>query len=300
MTLEHLSAMKAAGLGRGRDVNYQSWIRIRRRLTSPVSNLFVLPTPLYALRGLHLLSGLEHRAALLALWLGVKEIREQFPMWPDPHVHPLAGIFPDRDKHLDLAPGLLDIAKANGIKHGNYPTTRIPFVATSDLVLRIGDPPDDRLVFWACKPLELMLKAPRCIRICERLELENLYSSAVNALSVVVDGVLFSTTKLADNLDWLTPLHSEMLSIGTTSRLLEFAGRLSDLGTVTPLREAIHAAGGAVGLEHEESQAHFRMAAWQGLIDIDLTRPVLMTDFMVRGGHDVRRQLAKEYLGVAA
>lgn len=296
MTQVKLAALIKQGLGSNRDARYLPWIRVRRRLTSKVSNLFVIPSVLYERRGLHLLSGLEHRAALLAQWLGATELREQFPMWPDPHQHPLSGIDPERDKTLAQMPGLLEIARNAGIRHGVYPGTKIPFVATSDIVLRLGHPPNDRLVLWACKPLAVMLDAERQ-RTLERLELERLYAVAAGATSVVIDDSTFKKNELAKNLDWLTPLHSELLVFAGSTRLEDFSQSLDERLKTLPIRVASELAGRKVRADLQLSHQLFRLAVWSGLTDIDLSKPILMTRFAALGGRKLKRQIAQHLLG---
>jgi hypothetical protein len=296
MTQTKLTALVRQGLGQGREAAYVPWIRVRRRLTSRLSNLFAVPSVLYAKRGIHLLSGLEHHAALLAQYLGATELREQFPMWPDPHEHPLTGTHQERDKTLAPMPGLLELARASGIKHGNYPATKIPFVATSDIVIRLGHPPDDRIVFWACKPLGVMLDAERT-RTLERLELERLYAVAAGSPSFVIDDSLFARNHRAANLEWLTPLHSELQRIGSSTRVVEFAGLLDEFIRNRPLRNAIASAGRAVRIDDRLAQAYFRFAVWAGHVDIDISQPILMTQFAPLGGRRLRHRLAQALVG---
>lgn len=297
MTLKALSALKKSGAGSGRGEKYTPWIRVRRRFTSPVSNLHVFPTPLYGSRSLHLLSGLEHHAALLALWLGATEIREQFPMWPHEHPHPAVGLNFRLDRRLGSVRGLLDVARDAGIDHGTYPATQIPFVATSDLLLRLGQVPNDRLVFWACKPYELLHTGKRAKRVKERLMLENLYAESVGAQSFVIHDTHFEGNALAPNLGWVMPTHSELLAEGQSPQLFDYALRLDDLSKACPLRIAIQASGKAVGADETRSQMLFRLSAWLGLIDIDLREPVLMTRLMKRGGRNVRHEFSIQHLG---
>lgn len=126
MTAEKLSNLIRLGLGSGRDDYYKSWIRIRRRVSSPISNLYSLANPLHT-RPLQLLSGLEFQAANTALWLSCGEIREQHPLWPWEHRHPKSGRNGQLDSRLGKVTGLLEIAKDAGIDHGVYPGTHIPF-----------------------------------------------------------------------------------------------------------------------------------------------------------------------------
>lgn len=126
MTQEKLAALLRRGVGCGRDDDYKPWIRVRRRLSSPVSNLYSLPNPLHA-RALQLLSGLEFQAANVALWFSCAEIREQHPLWPWAHAHPKCGRHAQLDSRLGMVKGLLEIAKDAGIDHGVYPGTHLPF-----------------------------------------------------------------------------------------------------------------------------------------------------------------------------
>lgn len=68
MTEARLAQLRRDGCGTGRDEGYKAWIRIRRKLSSPVSNLHSMTNPMYR-RSLNLLSGLEFSAANIALWL---------------------------------------------------------------------------------------------------------------------------------------------------------------------------------------------------------------------------------------
>jgi hypothetical protein len=194
ITEQKLSKHIKAGSGQGRDERYSSWIRVRRKLSSPVSNLFSLFVPTHA-RALQLLSGLEYSAATAAAWLGVSEIREQSPAWPESHQHPGSGRHPDLDRQLEPVKGLLQIAKEAGIDHGVYPGTRIPFVATIDFTLTMGPWHQGRLVHWSCKPRELLDSAPNRQRMAERIAMESLYSKEVGSLHKVFDGTQLFASK---------------------------------------------------------------------------------------------------------
>jgi hypothetical protein len=58
MTEVRLAQLRRDQCGMGRDEGYKSWIRVRRKLSSPVSNQHAMINPLY-LRSFQLLSGLE-------------------------------------------------------------------------------------------------------------------------------------------------------------------------------------------------------------------------------------------------
>lgn len=296
MTEKKLAKAIAAGCGSGRDERYQSWIRVRRNLHSPVSNLHSLCVPLYD-RPLQLLSGLEFAAANVALWLGADEVREQHPVWPLAHDHPAKGRHPDLDRRLGRVPGLLEIAKQAGIDHGVYPGTKIPFVATIDLTL--STPPWHRppLIHWSCKPKELLQSAPNRFRMHERIQLERLYSTIVGGMHVLIDGTQFTKT-LIENLDWLRPLRSELQSF-CKARLQDFGGYLMETSETDSLSQAVNHAGRLVGLESDHANCHFRAVAWLGIIDIDLSCPIVMSHLLKKDSRGLKQRLQRELLGIS-
>lgn len=293
VTQSKLDAWMSQGYGSGRDEDYKSWIRVRRRLSSPVSNLHRMTSPMYA-RPLHLLSGLEFAAANVALWLGVSEVREQHPFWPEEHLHPGSGRDPARDRRLDCAPGLLTLAKDAGIKHGVYPGTRIPFVATIDFTLSLGAE-RERLVHWSCKPRSLLDRASNRQRMHERIHLESLYSDAVAAKHVVVDGTDF-TGHLVGNLDWFRPLRSEWSTPALIRRVEEFTSYFMCAADDT-LSTAINYAAERMRITRENAHAIFRICAWNGCIDIDAFEPVIMSQPLKRDFSRRKQQLGLKLLG---
>ena len=295
MTEDRLARLVKLGCGSGRDDEYQSWIRVRRKLSSPVSNIFSLPTPLHE-RPLQLLSGLEYKSADVALWLSCVEAREQHPLWPWEHVHPASGRHPQLDARLPKVRGLLDIAREAGIDHGVYPGTCIPFVATIDFTLNVGPWHNSRLVHWSCKPRELLDSAPNRARMAERIEMERLYSKEVGAMHVVVDGTQFPRI-LTANLDWLRPLRSELRETLHSSQLHDYAAALMVYADSGTLYEAKARAAKVVGIESALAENYFRAAAWLSLIDIDLTQPVVWSLPLRRDVSGTRHRMASALLG---
>jgi hypothetical protein len=155
MNRTKLAAYIRAGYGSGRGDAYKPWLRIRRRMSSPVSKQVFCNLTLRSTNH-HLLSGLEYKTALLNSWLGPKELRECLPLWPESHPHPQSGLHTSTEKRLDPSPGLLEIARDAGIEHGVFPGTRIPYVATNDLAFWVPTevPLINQLVFVSCKPME--------------------------------------------------------------------------------------------------------------------------------------------------
>lgn len=294
MTEVRLAQLRRDQCGMGRDEGYKSWIRVRRKLSSPVSNQHAMINPLYQ-RSLQLLSGLEFSAANVALWLGANEVREQHPLWPTEHMHPGTGRHPDLDRKYSSAPGLLDIAKQAGIKHGVYPGTRIPFVATIDFTIATGDWHASRLIHWSCKPRSLLDSAPNRARMLERIELERLYSHAVDALHVVVDGTKFSHT-LIGFLDAHRPPRSELRAPFYRDRLPEFCGLYMSV-VDEPIERARQFVAEKMKLSTLHAQTLFRTATWMGLLDADFSTPIVMTRPLRLDGTRFKQRLRAELLG---
>lgn len=292
VTWDRLYDMIDAGVGGSIGENYCAWMRIRRQLSSPVSTLHVEHTPLYSHRGLHLLSDDEDRMARIFVWLGATEVREQMPMWPDPHGLPLSGWHPDRDQSLGEAPGLLEIAKAAGISHGRYYATKIPFIATTDLMVRFGIPPNDRLILCQCKPRKIA-EAPKNGRTRERLILETLYAKAIGACAVVIHEDYLPSV-FHENLIWLEPLRSEILNARTSQQIFDYAHAFMRRCDSDPIEACVEYAASSTGMDLITGHASFRMAAWAGLIDADLLKPIQMTRLLQRDGGRLRAHVARE------
>lgn len=296
MSYARLYALIRQGFGQGRNDAYKPWIRVTKGNSSPHSNLHVSHVATQK-RSLHLLAGTEFRYAELAAWLGSLETREQFPLWPHSAPHPLAGLHPERDRTLANTRGLLAIADDAGIDHGNFVGTDIPYVATTDLVLRIGEPPHDRLVFWSVKPLEKMLQGSASQRVLERLELERRYANSVCATHRVINGTEMNES-LIENLDWLMPLHSEFADLLTPENLQTFAAAFAvPAKQRKPLQDCIAHARCELKMSEKAGFALFRGTAWSGLTDIDLSKPILMTRPPTQGGAAQKESMRQKLLG---
>jgi hypothetical protein len=296
MTLAKLAHAIALGGGTGRHGSYKSWIRIRRKLSSPVSNLHALRVPQFT-RALNLLSGLEHSTANVLLWLGCKEIREQYPLWPFPHHHPLLGTDREIDRQRRPLPGLLAISSKAGIDHGVYPGTKIPFVASIDFAVTIGEWHSERLVLYSCKPYDLLQNAPNRHRMLERIDMERLYAKEAQASHVLIDGRLFSEV-LRSQLDWLRPLQEELDFKIEKNSLQRYAEALMRVGDDRSLNDAkTYAAKQAAVHDQELGDAYFRASAWLGLIDIDLHKEIRSWLPLQRDHANSKQQLREQLLG---
>jgi len=295
MTIERLQLLVDDGFGYGRGEDYTPWIRITKGLSAKESNLVVAQTAVHK-RSLHLMSILEKTAAHAAAWLGATEIREQFPLFPWAANHPMAGLDILRDRRLPEAPSLLNIARDAQIDIGHYVGGNIPYVATTDLVVRIGDFPNDRLVFISCKPRAKMNDPKTGTRVRERLELERRYAQAVGAKHVVFTGEEVCD-RLKANLDWLMPHRSQVADPALCARRRAFAEAFASTAESKSIDQRIRAASSACETTLAEGQEDFRAAAWKGEIDVDLTQPILMSRPLIRDQKQKKTALRVHLLG---
>lgn len=297
MTWDRIRLLVREGFGHGRGEAYIPWIRVTRGLSSPVSHPTVAHTPIHV-RGVHLLSGLEDSAARVAAWLGAREIREQFPLFPWAGLHPMHGLDPDRDRVLEPAPAMSDIVREAGVKLRRYIGSPVPYVATTDLVLRLGDYPNDRLVFWSCKPQKAIDCARDGDRVEEVLDLEHRYAAAIGCKHVVFTGDEIEPILLS-NLIWLEPPRSHLIARSPNARA-DFSGHFTEQDANMPLEQRIEAAASAAGMTLPEARDDFRTAAWLGQIDVDLTKRVLMFRPIARDVRNVKTALYDQLLGGAS
>ncbi|HRE16189.1 MAG TPA: TnsA endonuclease N-terminal domain-containing protein, partial [Rhodocyclaceae bacterium] len=168
-----------AGHGQGHGAAYQPWLQLRRKNSSPDSNQVVSWMPLLN-RPAHYLSRGEYQTALLLLWLDVSDLREQYPIWPFFHPHPLHGA-PEADGlAYRFTQGLLSIAQAAGIDHGEEIGSGLPYVATLDFLITIPGKQGPRLAIFSSKPVSEGDDMPKW-RMLERLELERRYAEEISA-----------------------------------------------------------------------------------------------------------------------
>lgn len=281
------------GRGQGRGENYQPWIRIRKNFSSPTSYQ-VFDNVSINRRNHHFLSRLEFETALQVAYLGASELRECLPAWPVEHPHPDSGIDEDKDARRDLVPGLLELARRSGIDHGFFVGTTVPYVASLDLMFRIGRDTNSTLVGISCKPKSIVAQSVRAV---ERIELDRLYCLATQTHHVHEDGTNFNPV-LVKQLKAIRPLPTELHTYGSTPQLADFVGDFELYANDRCILEAATSAGKRAKLSTEDALMFFRLGVWLRKIDIDLSVPYLMKSQIRRGSHRTITTLAQRYLGV--
>ncbi len=125
MTPEKFDALVQAGYGQGHLESYQPWLRITKRDYSPNSNVGHLVAKEFG-HTHHPRSRLQRALCHALAWLGAFDVRDQYPLWPFDHEHPIDGLM--GVKRRQLVPGFVRIARDMGIDPGNYPASTLDYV----------------------------------------------------------------------------------------------------------------------------------------------------------------------------
>lgn len=291
MTPKKLEALIRAGYGQGHFQRYKPWLRVTKRDSSPVSFVGHLPSPQFA-RLHHFRAIAERQTIQLATWLGAADVREQYPMWPWPHLHPAVGL----EGVEDPGPvrGLVDIAADARIRHGNFPGTRLPYIGTIDIMTSWRRDGSWLLIALDNKPAETVYADKIVSRVRERLELARRYCVECQIRHLIIHAELLPK-ELTTNIDALAP--TARLQSHETPLYLEVVESLQAYGyTQSPLT-ILNSIASRRSVSISELQKHFHLALWRLDVDHDLTLPFNPEEPLRKGGLAVKKQLRSAWLG---
>ncbi|MEJ7806646.1 MAG: hypothetical protein WKG03_12105 [Telluria sp.] len=293
MTPQKLAARIALGHGTGSGADYLAWLTLRRKNASPESNQVISWMPPLR-RTAHYFSRGEYHTALFLLWLGVRDLREQFPIWPIAHPHPLENQAETRTGIRPWSKGLLAIAKDAGIKHGAEYGTNLPYVASLDLVATTIYQSGHALTVFSSKPIQTGDEKIKW-RTLERLELERRYAAEILARYYVSSSALISLRTAGNLENWLDA--STMDNTPELARYAEqFAAEVQARSQLSAV-EAVTCAATVCSLSIGQAWFLFRHCAWTQLIDIDPTVRILNSHPIPAGGRALRANLQRRLFG---
>ena len=295
MSLPRLRSQILEGRGVGLGDAYQPWIRVTKRNTSSTSNQSIAHMPGFT-RQLHFLSRGEKHFAHLLLWLGVVDVREQFPLWPWPHPHPMLEL---TTSHWPEHPGVSAIAKEAGIALRPYAGLSVPAVLSIDQFVTLPQAEGvTRIVGVSCKPLSKMLDAAPSDPIRERLELDRRYCEVADLRHLLVHPEQIPKT-LRTQLDWLAPLvtRTKLAAVCASAPYRTFVERLHERAFAEPLHAAAREA--SKGLNWPDPVVRFciHTALWRLDVDADLLHPLSMLEPLRPGGRAARDTLRRNIFG---
>lgn len=224
------------------------------------------------------LARVEWHLALLLLWLGVLDVREQFPLWPMPHPHPLAD-FPGRPAPGELPEqrGLLQIARDAGIDHGwQVGAPDVPYVATVDIAVTRVVEGELALGLIASKPADEVKNASPASSTIGRLQLQRCYAREVGATIAIPDASLIGEY-FGANLENYAAAASLPEHLSDRARLADFGALVAERSSTETLNDAIAAARQRFQLDADSATLMFRAGVWRRLIDLDLSEYIVMS-----------------------
>lgn len=289
-TLQHIEE----GHGIGHGDTYKPWLIVTRKNASKTSNQVVCRMPGYR-RASHFFARAEFYLALLCIFLGALDVREQFPLWPMPHPHPLAeGIV---DWRLPQIPGLMSIAKEAGVRHGTVVGTKwLPYVATIDLMITLVIEGAKSLAGLSIKPYDDVTRAEPTDRLIERQEMERRYMVHVDGHFVIADYSIL-TKVLRGNLEMLAAFAGE--SYPDDSQTTDLFSALLRTAENLPFSTSLRCAAKLARLSQDEAARRIYCAAWHRRIDIDITKPMRADLPLAIGSRPIIAALQRELLGCA-
>ena len=297
--LPALAAAISEGRGIGTGDQYKPWIQITRNRSSPCSNLNIGPVP-YLQRLTHYLSRAEREFALYVWWLGAEDIREQYPLWPWPHLHPNVQISSRAAERFH--PGMRAIAAEAGISLRDYRGTSIADILTLDLMVTVPvlmNPA--RLIGFSCKPKSIVVAGSPTDRDMERIELDRRYCIAGEIPFRLAHPELVSS-KLLVALHAISPIEPRATLtqfVGTTP-YRKYTEILQRTAYDRPAWIAAKEAGDRVGWVTKEEQRAFHIALWHQHVDHDLSRGLTTTRPLVAGGTALRNRARRVWFGEGA
>jgi len=297
MTLRKLEEAIEQGRGIGIGDRYKPWIRITRSGTSKTSNQSSVRMPGISRRCCFLSQGERHLSHVL-WWLGVLDVREQFPLWPWKHANPCSEV--DDTREWPDHPGMIKVAGEAGIPLYTYPGMKIPVVLTLDLLVTVpqGDSAPGALLGISCKPQDQYLKARPADRLRERLELDRRYCQAAGIKHLLLHPEQLPRT-LPRELEWLAPraTRSEIEALRRTSRYRDFVSHVTRHTYDRPVTEAIRLARRKVGWGKVKAEGVARTALWVLDVDANPLRHVEFHEPLRPGGRTLREELRRRLFG---
>lgn len=289
VTDERIDAAIAQGFGRGHGEDYKAFLQIKRWNPSPVSTQVRKAIPPFR-RPCHFFSVSEWLLALLFAWIGAL-VREQFPLWAMKHPHPCYGLNPDTDSNLPWSPGMLEICRRLGIRHGTFPGTKVLYVWTADLMLTIpwiaGDHPGACMV--SVKPLESerYLYIDPLDRGPEKLEAERRYAADLGIPYFIGDRTLYSGDFLGQ-LDWLANAAQLPITDHRWPVLRRFLERYGSDAQNHPLLETVQRLQTDFGATKPDANYLLLHCLWHQYIDADPSQYLDLRRCPKLGGRSLR------------
>lgn len=281
------------GRGQGHGIEYVPWIKIARKSGLGKGHLELEYIPILG-RPCHYLAKNELKVALLLLWLGILDLREQFPCWPSLHPHPLYLHPHFHPAILPWSLGTLACAKSIGIKHPYYPSTKIIHIPTIDLLATISFNGTICAAAFDVKPDEE--DVPLDEGDLEKLAIKFEYCKYLSIPWKLVSGTKIPET-LCTNLELYVPYSGE-LKPQLSCKWECFIETLNEnLSPHTSLLETIQLVAEKVEITSTDANNLFKRALWFRSSNIDLRQTIVMSEPPKLSKNEWLRETQKYFFG---
>lgn len=272
---DKLRARILSGRGQGHGNHYLPWLWVHRKNPSKKGNQVVMPLPGYT-RGSHFFARVEWHIGLLCCYLRAYDIREQYPIWPFLHAHPLAEYDPMQTLGLPKMRGLLDIASEAGIRHGTeIGSSCVPYVATVDLSVTLNTQGVKKLAAISIKPYDAITNAEPTDRMIERLELERRYFAELGAHHVILDSSVLGR-HAGGNLEYFSSGCKLPSEIDQNSLVMDFREYFTERAVITSINEAISFTSSRLRISPINASKLWRYVVWNRFVPIDISSQLRM------------------------
>lgn len=295
MTSRKLIDLIKAGFGQGHFFDYKPWLRVTKHDYSPCSYIGHHQNPQSG-HTHHYRSTGERNMLLVLKWVGAVDLRDQYPAWPWRHHHPACGL-----PGLGFARqcrGLLEVAEDLRIRHGVYPGSDIPYVATID-ILATWEMPDGSYSLTAhdCKPQAKVLQNGSLDRLKQRLVLIQAYCEE-NGIEYRLTHPEQLSRILCKNLDALNPRlrpgQESELRLSHDHELVVQA--CAKWGYANSPHAILDDLAHRHGLNRLALSRALHLALWSQDLDHDLDRPLELYRPLVPGGRKLRNAMINKWV----
>jgi hypothetical protein len=265
------------GRGQGHGSAYRPWLQMSRRRAPSNANVNFRYLSTLGRHG-HFLSSNEWHIALWLMWLGLDDLREQFPLWPFRHPHPLYGRPELATTVLPWSRGTIAMAKDLGIKHGVFIGTRIPYIATTDFMISIKDQTNSlTAIAIAAKPEDIVNGKKSIARVNERLILEMACMSEIG-----IRWFLLSNGDIPcafrENLELCQHAAKLPEQLANNNLVIDFCSTMTEwLKSGASIGDALANSSAALKLIDAAPHALLYHGLWHRLIPIDLREPIVLS-----------------------
>lgn len=293
MIYDRLIELIERGTGQGHFDDYVPMWQVARGNPTRYGVQGTGPMPGYH-RGSSFRQRTHRRVALLVLWLGGLDVRENYPLWPFSHPHPLSD-WPLGTPVDKVCHGLLDVVKDQAEKKCLCRRARAGSVPEITLMITRGDREHPESLLLACRSCDEKSQ-DLAIPTANTAEYGRRYAIANDIPYRELDPNSIGQTLIANLIVWSFAVNAVRRDIASQERARIEDALLKSLEDDT-IAGAVRHASNQLGLPERRVWTVFAYMQWTQAVDIDPSRPIFHTEQPQAGGRALKATLARLILG---